>query len=142
MVAPDVGTGQPGMVGPQMMYPSNPSPQEAQAWSHIDNVIGDTPSKFIQMLGKTPEERQANAKIFADTMEKVNGAVSNLAKSTLGQRLAEEKIRADRMRIAQSGSGLAPVSIPSTISQSDVMALLENTAATQAAIGSRSRWQR
>jgi len=142
MVAPDVATGQNAMVGPQMMYPSNPSPQEAQAWSSVQNVVGDTPSKFLQMLGATPEERQQNAKLFADTLEKINGAFGNLSQSTLGQRLTEEKIRSERMKAIPAPGTPLPADPIDQITPSMIAALQQTIAATQAGIASRSRWQR
>jgi hypothetical protein len=51
-----------------------------------------TLNSFASILGKTPEEREANAKAFAALTKDVGNAVKDMSESTLMQRMMEHSM--------------------------------------------------
>jgi hypothetical protein len=69
--------------------------------------------KFTNLLGKTPEEREKNSKIFAALVKDLGNVGKSITDSTLMQRMMSEQSGGMAM-LDQGGQGGMPAAIPRT----------------------------
>lgn len=57
----------------------------------LSSLLGDTASKFVNLMGDTPEERQQNLEMFTKALGTVNQLSGELGQTSLVQRLGHQK---------------------------------------------------
>jgi hypothetical protein len=83
---------------------------EPKPLENMKNNLGIM-QKFTNLLGKTPEEREKNAKIFAALVKDLGNVGKSLTDSTLMQRMMSEQMGGIQP-MGEGGPGGMPAAIP------------------------------
>jgi hypothetical protein len=76
----------------QMVVPGGGAINEdAGTWAQVRHALGDTTTDFLNLMGDTPEERQTNLESFTKSLKGINDISAQLGKSTLMQRMGQQR---------------------------------------------------